>query len=520
MEDDRDHNHDGATEQTPLVGDSEREQRPRRPRHRSMLSVASITSVNVPKVHSGNAIVNLLCAILLISSSAGGFVAIPGTRIVEDTICHQYYDKVQSLDEAIDEKLCKGEWIQKKVAFIFASVAVCEAVVGFLAAFPWGIAADRLGRRPVFALSLTGMALGILWDMMVLWFPKVFPIGLVTLASVFILIGGGGAVLIGIVLSMVSDVIPEDKRAAAFMRIHISSLVGNLISPALASAMMPATGPWPVLCVAVACLATGAIACVFIPETLQHKHADVTQPRPEGFKAHVDHILDRLKESLSILKSPSIILLMITGLATTPLTVSVLQFLVQFVSKRYDIPIRNTGYIQAAYGVAQLAQAFVILPWISQLLLKDSTPKPFHMDNEQGRDLRLAKWSFGFVILGNFILGIAPTLWMFVLGLLVLALGSAYNSLTRSLMGLYIDPEHRSRLFTLVGMVEVIGNIYGSAMLAGLFTLGLDFGGVWIGLPYFGLAVISVIMVAILSFVRVPDERGPPPYEEGTAHED
>lgn len=40
----------------------------------------------------------------------------------------------------------------------------------------------------------------------------VFPIWTIYIAAGFLLIGGGSAVLVGVILSIVSDVIEEDKR--------------------------------------------------------------------------------------------------------------------------------------------------------------------------------------------------------------------------------------------------------------------------------------------------------------------
>lgn len=48
--------------------------------------------------------------------------------------------------------------------------------------------------------------------MIVLWFDTVFPPIMVVSSSLFQFIGGGNPVLVGILLSMVADLIPEDKR--------------------------------------------------------------------------------------------------------------------------------------------------------------------------------------------------------------------------------------------------------------------------------------------------------------------
>lgn len=382
----------------------------------------------------------------------------------------------------------------------------------------------RIGRKPVFSTALVGMALGVLFTMMVLWLPNVFPTPFVALGSAFLLIGGGTAVVIGILLSMISDVIPEDRRfvfdflvleptiltfhrATAFMRLHVSGLVGSLISPALSSAMMAVTGPWPVMLVAVACLTFGAMAFLFVPETLRHdERTEATGPENQhsSFDEHVVHTVGRLKESPSILTSSSLLLLMVTCLVTTPFAVGVHQFLVQFVSKRYDVLIKNTGFVQAAYGLVQIIQALLILPRISNFLLKDTTPRLFKMANEQERDLTLAKLSIWFLLLGFSALGAAPNVTLFILGLLILTFGSGHSSLIRSLMSIYVDPVFQSRLFSVVCMIEVIGSLYGSPMMAGLFTLGLRLGGGWIGLPYYGLAFLCAFCIGILFFVRVP----------------
>lgn len=296
------------------------------------------------------------------------------------------------------------------------------------------------------------------------------------------------------------------------MRLHVSTLLGAMVSPVLSSAMMIATGPWPVMMVSIACLVFGATAFMFVPETMKprvtNEESADQQDRPTGLRAHLSQTADRLKESLSILKSPSLILLILTALSTAPFAASVIQFLVQFVAKRYDVPLEYTGFVQTSYGVAQIIHALVLLPWISNQLLKDTTPSALRMANEQERDLALAKWSFGLILIGFFVLGAAPTLYVFVFGLFLMALGSGGPSLTRSLMSLYVDPEHRSRLFSILGMTAVIGDLYGSPMLAGLFALGMKLsekhGEGWIGLPYYGLSVLAAVTIGILVFVRVP----------------
>ena len=134
---------DAAAETTPLLGSQ-----PRRPSHRPTLSVASIpslTSVHVPQAHSGSTIVGLLGIIFFIGSSSGGFIDIPLVRIIEDIICRDYYssDGALSAGDGIDEKMCKVDAIQTDVQDIVSVTNMLTSLVSFLAAFPWGLVADR-----------------------------------------------------------------------------------------------------------------------------------------------------------------------------------------------------------------------------------------------------------------------------------------------------------------------------------------------------------------------------------------
>ncbi|KAI0149824.1 MFS general substrate transporter [Hypoxylon sp. NC0597] len=498
------------TESSPLLtGD-----RPRRPSHRPTLSVTSLPSVHVPKLHNGRIIVNLLCIIALIASSSTGFTGIPVTRVLEDIVCRQYYGAKDGTGGPIDEQDCKKNAIQEKVAFVMALSSSLDAAVGFVAAFPWGLAADRIGRKPVVTIALFGLLVNVFWGIAVLCFDGALPVELIWLGSAGLLFGGGNAVLVGIILSMITDSTTEEERAVAFMRLHVASLVGNLVSPAVSSIMMERMGPWPSIWVAVSCIVISGISFLFVPETLKHQPAqDDTQepergsePEAAGRESRMSHVIARFKDSLSILKSPSLILLLLTCLGSAPIISATLQFMAQFISKRYGIRLAQTGYVQSTYGIAQVIQAFIILPWLTRKIMKSTTPARFRATDEHHRDLSLARWSFGFLIVGVLVLGLSPTLAVFVFGLLLMALGSSFGSLNKSLMSLYVDPEHRSRLFSLVGMVEVVGSVYAQPMLAVLFALGMELGGGWIGLPYYVLSIIVALTGSLLFFVKVPNE--------------
>ncbi|KAK7746086.1 hypothetical protein SLS62_009546 [Diatrype stigma] len=424
-----------TAESAPLLGGEARPPRPdHRPSsasHRASHSVASLPKgVHVPKVHKGSTIVNFLSVIILVSTSAGGFIDTPMVRLLEDTFCRDYYYADPAFPRPggpIDEKLCKVDSIQTQVQDVLSIMVMLMSIVGLFSALPWGLAADRFGRRPIVFIDLVGIVIGTLIQMAVLRFHDVFPVRLIWLSAAGVAVGGGTPVLLAITFSIVTDATAEKDR---FVR----------------------------------------------QEAVEEELESLS------LMARIRHSFSRFKESLSLLQSVPLLLLMLATLVAMPIPYATLFFMVQYLSKRYGIKLSQTGYVQSVYGTLQLIQAFVILPWVSKVLLSSATSgktspggehhREHHLEHR--RDLTLLRSSGVFLVVGFLILGLASTLPGFVFGLIVLALGSAYNSITRSIMSLYVDPEHTSRLFTLVGMVEVFGNAYGPPLIARLFDLGLS----------------------------------------------
>lgn len=238
------------------------------------------------------------------------------------------------------------------------------------------------------------------------------------------------------------------------MYIHVASMCGNLLSPSLSSFMLGRVGPWPCIWVGNALLATAGILFLFMPETHHHKQQqedEIEETQSTDLRSWIAHTVSRLKHSLSMLKSVSLLLLIVSLFSSIAVPYSMLSFMAQFISARYGIKLSQTGYVQTIYGVCQIVHCFVLLPWLTKVLISRSMPVKLRAKDEPHRDLSLARWSGGVCIVGGLALGIAPTLPGFIFGLVLMALGSAYSSLCRSLMTLYVDNEHTSRFFSLVG---------------------------------------------------------------------
>ncbi|TGJ84594.1 hypothetical protein E0Z10_g4179 [Xylaria hypoxylon] len=461
----------------------------------------------VPKAQKPGTIIIVLCVIIFIGSAAGGFQNMAMTRIFEDILCRQYYDRIHSRDEPIDEDMCKDDAIQSKLAYLFAIMSSLNAGVSVLAALPWGIAADKIGRRPVFAMGLIGMSLALLWIMVVGWFHQTLSPRLIWLSPIFYLLGGGNPVLSATIASMATDVVPESERSVNFMLIHGSSMVGNLISPALASILMASAGPWPPIFVSFLLNVFPAFAIFLIPESLKRvPQGDDDRPDSNQFKTSLMQGLGELRRSAGVFGSPSMILILLITMLQFPLVVSTYQFLGQFTSKRYHIPIADTGYIQSIYGIAFITVSFVIMPWVTSAVLKPGVPAFLRFDDGKQRDLFFTRASYIASMVGTFILGLSGSLPGFLFGLVVLAFGVSSEGFLKAIATLHVSAEQRSRLFTILGLSAIASDLWASPALAGLFSLGMRLGGTWIGLPYFGISILCVLIFIMGLFIKLPPQ--------------
>lgn len=294
-------------------------------------------------------------------------------------------------------------------------------------------------------------------------------------------------------------------RASCFMRIHGASMVGNLLSPALASIMMASTGPWPTIFVSFLLTGLPGPLIFLVPETLKRRDVDDNDEPDRGtFKRHLKQSLLELKKSARVFRSPSMLIILLITMLQATLVFCTLQFLGQFTSKRYNIPLADTGFIQSAYGISFIVVSFLILPYVTSALLKSSAPAFLRFNDDRQRDLFLARSSYVASMIATFILGLSGSLAGFVFGLVILAFGVSGEGFLKSIATLYVTAEQRSRLFTILALAAMSSNLWASPALAALFSLGMRLGGVWIGLPYFGIFGLCIVMFASSFFIKLP----------------
>jgi len=146
----------------------------------------------------------------------------PEVSIRENIICKAYYDRLDNDGFAITghpDRDCTVDDVQRELNLLSQVYVTIAQLPGFLLVFPYGVLADRIGRKKVLLLSVLGIVLCDTFKLLVTWQPNYFPLRAIWLAPLFRLLGGGDAVAATVVLAALADVYTEQDRTIVFARV-------------------------------------------------------------------------------------------------------------------------------------------------------------------------------------------------------------------------------------------------------------------------------------------------------------
>ena len=152
-------------------------------------------------------------------------------------------------------------------------------------------------------------------------------------------------------------------------------------------------------------------------------------------------------------------------------------------------------------GVEFFALAFV-LPALTSIL-----PTSFQSRTTFAKDKAFAVCSLALLAAGLLCLGLAPVVGIAIAGIVILALGSGQDSLTRSMATEMVRTEDISTTYSAITMLRAIGGSISGPMCAWLYSVGLRHQGeAWIGLPYLVAGALFVLATGMVASVRNPKE--------------
>ncbi|KAJ5777608.1 hypothetical protein N7520_000854 [Penicillium odoratum] len=488
-----------------------------------------------------------LFAMILAVDIGFSFIEGPQVRIFESIACRQYFsvaDPTQiGANGQVPEEMCKGAEVQAELAAVKGYNMFFDGLLCALLAIPYGLLADRQGRKSTLLLGMPGFALNSIIVLTVMWFSDIFPLRAVWFSSLAWLLGGGPVVAFAIIWTMMADVTTEDERATLFFQFGIVSMGADFLSSAFTSYLM-SMNPWVPLFIGHAIIFLGLLLMFIIPET---KHArppsrpepfhvelsDLTEddphkrsPKPEsgsyrdqnggGRDSNETHaswsypsqqspsLWARIcanyrfyvKPYLFILKRKPVLLLL-TAFLVYRLSRGSSWFLTQYISTRYEWTLAQANLLVSFRPTVSIPVFLFVLPWLKKYYLnqrRSSTEK----------DLYLARGSIICLTLGTLGIGLSPTIGTLIPSMIIQTSGSGFVFLTRSIITTLVERDETARLYTVIEILQSMGNVVASLSITTVFQLGLRLGGVWVGLAWMMTSTLFCMVAAAIWAFRLP----------------
>ncbi|POS74150.1 hypothetical protein DHEL01_v207459 [Diaporthe helianthi] len=395
------------------------------------------------KKHRRRRVIAVSFAIVLLTDFGACFLDAPQTSILEGNICSRYYH--QHHTSAPD---CTAAPVQAELATINQMLNTFSRLPGLFAAIPFGILADRYGRRPLFVLVLLGALLQDAISKVVLWRPDIFPPRFIWLSSLATFVGGGDAVASSLIFLIIADVATPDQRAGLFFVLTACERVGEIIATPLSAVLMSVWNPWiPYLLYSVFTLIAGLIPILFLPETLPSSKMPAetapdrtTRPCTSDDTRTDESLPASTPESSSIstaisrfrpLLKPNVIAVLLAFFVSS-LGRQSMRFLLQYIRQRFGWTYEKASVFLTLRAVIDFVLLMVGFPALHKVSFKFS-PTP------QSKDLLISRLSVALFAVGSLVISAAPVVPLVALGIVVFAFGSGFSPAARSLATTFLE---------------------------------------------------------------------------------
>ncbi|PYI21871.1 MFS general substrate transporter [Aspergillus violaceofuscus CBS 115571] len=447
----------------------------------------------------------------------------PVTRIFESIACREYYaqyDPTQiGANGQVDEDLCKIKEVQQDLAAVKGYMEFFDGTLSAILAIPYGLMADRFGRKSTICLSIPGFVLNCLMQLAVMWFPDTFPLRTVWASSLAWLLGGGPVVAFAIIWTMMSDVSTEEERAASSWLMALDPWLPLLLGWALAIIGMffalslpetmgasPGRGSKKSNNLELGQIFSSHAEYKSVPSKEQEQEVSSDDEDSAPGESHVDEkagaapatatrrtVFAAVKRRVQAYFAPYAfivqnrqIMLLLTAFLVYRLSRGSSWFLVQYISTRFKWTLAEANFLMSFKPALTIPLFLFVLPAISRRLLKSMKPTQ--------KDLTLMRISIVFLAVGTLGIGLSSHVYMLIPSLLLQTSGSGFVFLTRSLITTLVRREETARLFTIIEVLQSMGNVIASLSITTVFQLGLELGGPWIGLAWMMTATAFMML--------------------------
>ena len=250
----------------------------------------------------------------------------------------------------------------------------------------------------------------------------------------------------------------------------------------------------------------------FCPETLNFQkplyshHESVPSPspsntpfnaplRPQTLAERAQHALAQFKQASSFVFDDWRVPATIAPFLLHMLVGTIGGLLLQYMSKRYGLTFADVTLLMTIRTGVIVLLLFIVLPYISTLIMRR-----YDLSGAR-KDLYLVRASLIFVVIGWILVGLSPNILTVSISIATASIGQGFPLLLRSFLTTLVPAHHIARVYSIVSIVDTLGIMIGSPLLAGMFKRGLALGGSWIGLPFYFTGLVGLMFLLLLCSV-------------------
>ncbi|KAK3187282.1 hypothetical protein K4F52_003913 [Lecanicillium sp. MT-2017a] len=440
------------------------------------------------------------------------FIAVGLNALVEGAACQQLLPDVT--EPYLDKRCKEDDGVQARLVQTMGWLNTFIMLPGLVTAIPYGVFVDRYGARALLVVAFFGQVLFNLAMLGVVLNPFTFDLKYIWLCAAINVIGGGSVGYEAMQYTVANSISTERNRSTIFFYLSALQIVNQLISGPLAYSAMK-RGPVLTHCLAIGCLAFGNLLAMALP-------GDISTPKKKVDGGGARSILPRLRAAVKqaadglrrMFRGNVRLALLLVSLWFTMIGAHENIIRLQYSVRRYGFTWGEAGLISSTTLFSNLAVIAVLFPIVSKRLLRTRSAI--------SKDIWLTRFGLLSLIIGSFATGLAPTRALFILAVLIYRMSGSYTpsviSLIASVAGIRgADDEHASMVYLSVAFMRCIGQLSAGPILAAVFTVGLNWGGAWLGLPFVFAGFLQIIAAAIVFSVR---DKGEAVRGEDAAEED
>jgi DHA1 family tetracycline resistance protein-like MFS transporter len=325
-----------------------------------------------------------------------------------------------------------------------------------------GSLSDRFGRRPVVLLSNFGLGI----DYMVMALAP-------TLGWLFVgrVVSGITSASVPTAMAYIADVTDPKKRAEAFGMVSAAFGLGFVLGPALGGVLGNVSPRLPFWVAGGMSLLNAMYGLFVLPESLSKEHRGTfswKQANPLG--------------SLTLLRRHRELFGMGCVLLLSYLTQqSLVNTWVLYTDYRYQWSARAVGLSLAVVGVGSVIVGALLVRPLVKWLGQRST----------------LLWGLGIGWVGFAIFGLAPTGWLFLLGIPLMNLWGLAGPTAQGLMSVHVTPQEQGQLQGAVQCIRGLTALIGPGLFTFVFAAAIK-PGVRIHLPGAPFLLAAVILLSAL----------------------